>query len=99
MMKFVVILLILLFVAALIAVRFRKQITMGIQMWKMIKGVRQAGRPQQEKQIKKQDDSVGNVPLVKCLKCGTWVPKTNALKLGASVYCSTTCVERSEVRV
>jgi ribosomal protein S26 len=63
----------------------------------MFKGMRAAAAPP-KKEFKKNEDLSG-VPLVKCLKCGTWVPRTKALRLGPSAYCSTTCVERSEVRV
>lgn len=96
MTKVLVVLLILLVVLALIATRYRRQIMMGIQVWKAFKKMRESrGGP--EKQVPGRNDA--NVPLVKCVKCGTWVPKTNALSLGPNTYCSTACVERSEVRV
>lgn len=97
-MKYLVILLLLLFLFAMIATRYRRQITMGIQIFQMFRKMRSASAPPQEKQIQKKDDG-GAVPLVKCVRCGTWVPKSNALSLGRSIYCSTVCVERSEVRV
>lgn len=96
MTKVLVVLFILLVVLALIATRYRRQIMMGIQVWKAFKKMREGARPP-EKAVTGRNDA--NVPLVKCVKCGTWVPKTSALNLGPNTYCSTTCVERSEVRV
>lgn len=96
MTKVLVILFILLVVLALVATRYRRQIVMVIQVWKAFKKMREGAR-QPEKQMPGRNDA--NVPLVKCVKCGTWVPETNALKLGSNTYCSTVCVERSEVRV
>jgi hypothetical protein len=99
MIKVLVILLLLLVVLALIATRYRRQITMGIQIFKMFRQMRTGPlNVSKGKQISKQED-LSNVPLVKCMKCGTWVPQTKAMKLGGNTYCSAVCVERSEVRV
>ena len=92
MMKFLLILLILLVLLALIATRYRKQIIMGIEVWKAFKKMREGSRPP-EKQVAQPRDR--NAPLVKCIKCGTWIPQTNALMLGSSSYCSASCVEKS----
>lgn len=99
MIKVLVLLLLLLFLLAILATRYRRQITMGIQIFKMFRQVRGGSTSLQDKQIPKRED-LSNVPLVKCVKCGTWVPQTSALKLGGNTYyCSTACVEKSEVRV
>jgi hypothetical protein len=97
MTKILIILLLLLFLLAMIATRYRRQIMMGVQVFQMFRKMRAAnGVP--EKQIHKKDDGAA-VPLVKCVKCGTWVPGSNAMKLGGNTYyCSTACVEKSEVR-
>lgn len=96
MTKILVVLLILAVALALIAVRYRRQIVMGIQVWKAFKKMREGARPP-EKQVSSREDP--NVPLVKCLRCGTWVAGNTAIKLGSSTYCSTRCVEMSEVKV
>lgn len=96
MTKILVVLLILAVVFALIAVRYRRQIVMGMQIWKAFKKMREGTRPA-EKQVESREDP--NVPLVKCIKCGTWVAGPSALKLGSNTYCSTRCVEMSEVKV
>lgn len=100
MTKILIILLLLLFLLAMIATRYRRQIMMGIQVFQMFRKMRAANRtPATEKQIPKKDSGAA-VPLVKCVKCGTWVPRSNAMKLGGNTYyCSTVCVEKSEVRV
>ena len=98
MIKILVILLLLLFLLAMIATRYRRQIMMGIQVFQMFRKMR-AANAQPEKQIPKKDNAA-SVPLVKCVKCGTWSPRSEALKLGGNTfYCSTVCVEKSEVRV
>lgn len=98
MIKILVILLLLLFLLALIATRYRRQIMMGIQVFQMFRKMR-AGNAPPEKQISKKDKEA-SVPLVKCVKCGAWSPRSDALKLGGKTfYCSAACVEKSEVRV
>jgi hypothetical protein len=99
MIKILIILLLLLFLVAMIATRYRRQIMMGIQVFQMFRKMRAVNMPQQEKQIHKKDEGAA-VPLVKCVKCGTWVPRSNAMKLGGNTYyCSAVCVEKSEIRV
>jgi hypothetical protein len=98
MIKVLVVLVLLLFLLAMIAVRYRRQIKTGIEIFKMFRQMRAGSvNASQERQIRKQED-LANAPLVKCIKCGTWVPQPKAMKLGGNTYCSAVCVERSEVR-
>ena len=96
MIKVLFILFILLVVLGMVAIRYRKQVVMGIEVWKAFKKMRQAARPP-EKQVQAPENV--NSPLVKCVKCGTWVPDANAIRLGSNKYCSGACIERSEARV
>lgn len=78
---------------ALTAYRYRKQILSVYQVWKMIK---QAGKGRRDQDSINAPNEADSGPLVNCAKCGTWVPESRAIKLGARMfYCSTTCVERS----
>jgi len=78
---------------AFTAFRYRRQIMGAYQVWKMLKGT--AIRPGESREtIDGGNEASG--PLVNCAKCGTWVPESRAIKLGARMfYCSTACVERS----
>ena len=96
-MKWLIVLGLLFAVCVLIAVRYRRQIQTAIYVWKMFRKMRQASKPI-EKQIEKQEN-LSDVPLVKCAKCGTWIPKKNAMNLRSKIfYCSANCME-SAVRV
>lgn len=88
------ILLIIAVIIALTAYRYRRQISSVYGIWRMLKQAR--------RQQSKNRDSIKGVneadsgPLVNCTKCGTWVPESRAIKLGARMfYCSAACVERS----
>ena len=96
-MKWLIILGLLILVWVFIAVRYRQQIQTAIYVWKMFRKMRQASRPT-ERQIEKQENS-SEVPLVKCAKCGTWIPQKNAFNLRSKIfYCSANCME-SAVKV
>lgn len=94
-MKWLIILLILLVVAALVAFRYRRQIQAGWQIWRVLRQMRQVGKSQ-EKTVEKQKDSLKEVPLVRCEKCGKWISPEGALKLRSDkFYCSSNCMERA----
>lgn len=96
-MKWLIILGLLFVLAAFVAIRFRKQIQTAIYVWKMFRKMREAGKPA-EKQFEKQD-ALRDVSLVKCAKCGTWIPQSKALNLRSKIfYCSANCME-SAVKV
>ena len=97
-MKWIILLILFAVLFVIIATRYRRQIAGAIEIWKMFRQVRQQMKPKEEKQIK-QPDSKKNVQLVRCGKCGTWIPESNALNLRSKTfYCSTKCMEQS-VRV
>lgn len=94
MTKLLFILLILVVVAGIVALRYRRQIQSAIYVWQMFKKMRQMNKPQ-EKQIQKTKDAK-DVQLVRCAKCGTWTPQINALNLRSKAfYCSTNCMENA----
>lgn len=96
-MKWLIILGLLFILWTFVVVRYRRQIQTAIYVWKMFRKMRQAGKPT-EKQIGKQE-SLGQASLVKCSKCGTWIPQKNALNLRSKIfYCSANCME-SAVKV
>jgi len=91
-MKWLIILGLLIVVLVLIATRFRQQIKMAIYVWRMFRKLRQAGKTD-EKQIEKQTNP-NDVALVRCAKCGTWIPQNKALNLRSGIYyCSKVCLE------
>jgi hypothetical protein len=79
---------------AFTAFRYRKQLLGVYQVWQMLKQAGAQGRKSREEINTANETETG--PLVNCAKCGTWVPESRAIKLGARMfYCSTACVERS----
>jgi len=94
-MKWLIILLILLIPVVLIVARYRQQLLMGWQVWRMYKRMKRSSPPP-EKQIK-QRASDKSEQLIRCERCGTWVAQSEALKLRSNktTYCSTKCMERA----
>ena len=74
--------------------RYRRHIQTGIYMFKMFRKMRQMSKPEtSEKQIENTANS-SDVQLVRCTKCGSWIPQNTALKLSKNTfYCSSKCLE------
>ncbi len=93
-MKWLILLVLFLILMAIIAVRFRRQINMGIQIFQMFRQMRTLNKPKEKKLDKKAVNE--NLPLVRCAKCGTWTPQSAALNLRSKTfYCSTNCMEKA----
>lgn len=90
-MKWLILFGLFLFLLMMISVRFKRQIIEMIQVWKVFK---QVNNPS-EKQIKKESEN-GDIALVKCAKCGNWIPQNEAMNFRSNeFYCSVNCVEKS----
>ena len=88
-----VILVVIAILLALTAVRYRRQITGVIQIWRTLKSAREQIR-QESPKVNKEPVSAGK--LVNCAKCGTWVPEQKAISLrGGVYYCSSICLEKT----
>jgi hypothetical protein len=93
-MKWLILLLLLGIVSVIIATRYRRQIQTAIYLWRMFRKMRQAGKPQ-ERQIEKKE-AANDVQLIRCAKCGTWIPQKNALQLRSKTFfCSARCLEKA----
>lgn len=91
-MKWLIVLGILIVILVLIAMRFRQQIKMAIYVWRMFRKMREVGKSD-NKQIDKQE-TTKDAALVRCAKCGTWIPQNKALNLRSGIfYCSKVCLE------
>jgi len=91
MREAIVILLVIVVLLGLTAFRYRRQIATMIQMWRMMKTMRQAMRPP-ENSIDSSQRAV-DARLVNCAKCGSWTPEASALKLRGTYFCSASCLE------
>lgn len=100
-MKWLIILGLLLILAMFVVARYRRHIQTGIYVFKMFRKMRQMSRKpeREEKQIETAANSA-DVQLVRCAKCGSWIPQNTALKLSKNnFYCSSKCLEKTvEVR-
>lgn len=93
-MKWLIILGLILLLFAIIALYYRRQIQMALQIWRMFRQVKQAQKPR-EKKIENRSADKGE-PLVRCARCGKWISQESALKLRSkTVYCSANCMERA----
>jgi hypothetical protein len=91
-MKWLILLGLIIVLIAIIAIRYRQQIKMAIYVWRMFRKFRQTGKTE-NKQIEKQENSK-DTALVRCAKCGTWIPQATALNLRSGTkFCSTACLE------
>lgn len=94
MTEWLLILGVLAILAIFLIVRYRRQIQTGIYIFKMFRKMREMSRP--PKMTEKQIDNANSneVQLVRCAKCGTWLPQNTALKFSKNTfYCSSKCVE------
>ena len=81
---------VLLVLFGLTAYRYRKQLSMGLQIWRMLKGAKEM-QAKNASQIDPQPANRGE--LVNCSRCGKWTPLATAIKFGPTIYyCSTECV-------
>lgn len=93
-MKFLIILFILLLVIMLIALRYRRQIQTGMQVWQMFRQVRQTTKPPAASKAKPRIEK--SELLVRCARCGKWVAPSEAVNLRSkTIYCSTNCLEKA----
>lgn len=98
-MKWLIILGLLALVVIFVAVKYRRHIQTGIYVLKMFRQMRRMSQPaKQEKQIDTAAEA-SDVQLVRCAKCGSWIPQNTAMKLSKNnFYCSSKCLENA-VRV
>lgn len=93
-MKWLVLLLILLIVAAIIALRYRRQIQTGLHIYRMFRMMKHSSKPV-EKKVEQPQVVDKNENLVRCARCGKWTPQSAALNLRSKTsYCSTDCMEK-----
>ena len=100
MTKILIVLILLLVLLGLVALHYRKQIQMALYVFRMFRKMRQMSRADQptEKQIEKTETAKDSA-LVKCSRCGTWVPQSKALNLRSKTfYCSANCMESAVVK-
>ncbi len=91
-MKWLIILVLISVAVVLIAARYRRQIQTGIYLWRMFRKMRQMGKTEEKQIVEKQNPK--DVQLVRCAKCGIWIPQTKALNLRSKTfYCSANCME------
>ena len=79
------ILLVVSILAALTAVKYRKQIAGMIGFARMLKEAKQ-NITQGSNNIRGSVEK--SVPLINCSKCGVWVPQNKAKKVGDVFFCS-----------
>lgn len=97
-MKYLILLLVLAALFIWLSWRFRRQITVARQVWKMLVETNRRLNQQQDQQAgnKQPPQKIPAGKLVRCEKCQTWVPKDTALSFGKNTYfCSAKCMEKA----
>jgi len=93
-MKWLILLILFGGLIAIIAMRYRRQLQTALYVWRMFKKMRQMNKTE-ERQIEKKE-TANDVQLIRCAKCGTWIPQKNALKLRSKTFfCSANCMEKA----
>jgi hypothetical protein len=93
-MKWLIILALFMMLAGIIALRYRRQIQTARQLWLMFRQFRKSSKPAERNVEKKAIDK--NLPLVRCARCGMWIPQNEALNLRSKTfYCSSKCMEKA----
>jgi hypothetical protein len=94
-MKWLIILLLLLVLAAVIAWQYRRQLMTAWFMYQAFRKMRKRMKPPaQDKQVEPKSRS-GDTELVRCPKCQKWMAKEDAVKLKSDYFCSLACLEES----
>ncbi len=75
--------------AALSAIRYRRQISGVIRVTRMLRETTRAVA------TSPQPREAKSIPLVNCSKCGVWVPRNKAIKIRDTYYCSDACLASS----
>jgi hypothetical protein len=81
------ILLVVAVLAALTAIRYRKQIAGVIGVARMLRGATKG--IDRSRTMPRETEKT--IPLVNCSACGVWVPRDKAIRVGNSLYCSDEC--------
>jgi len=91
-MKWLFLLFLIGIVLVLIAIRYRRQIQTGIYLFRMFRKMRQMGKSDEKQIVEKEKPK--ETQLVRCAKCGTWIPQSKAFNLRSNTfYCSANCME------
>lgn len=89
MTKILFVLVVLAALAVYLSIRYKRQITIAIKLFKALRGAGAQGRGVSAEPVKSER-------LLQCSRCGTWVSESRAIKLrGQGVYCSPSCIENS----
>ena len=94
-MKWLVVLLIFVVILAMIAYRYRHQLLMGLQIWRMYQQLKNPKNREVGENKPKSKGDLKDTPLSRCERCGEWSPAAGMLKIGANKYCSTKCLEKA----
>lgn len=92
-MEWLIVILVIAAFAAYLIYRYRKQIRTAIMMYRAFRQMRQQMKPT-KKQVEPKART-RDTELVRCAKCGTWIPKDEAVKLKSQLFCSLACLEES----
>jgi len=80
---------------ALTAIRYRRQIVAFISFYKQLKAVRTNLRNGEREHRRTE---ISGIQLVKCSRCGKWIPETEVAANGGRAVCRSACVVTKATR-
>jgi hypothetical protein len=89
MREVLVILIAIAILAALTAIKYRRQIVTLIQFYKQLQAVRQGIKGSGDRAI--HEAPRGGIELVKCERCNKWIPQSAAMFVGGRPICREAC--------
>ncbi|MFV0387245.1 MAG: hypothetical protein ACK5NT_00695 [Pyrinomonadaceae bacterium] len=98
-MKWIFILLLLIFAVGYVLFRFRKQIQTIYMMWYALRQMRSTMKPTAQNPEKRAVKPKANAEMVRCPTCSKWILKDDSVKLKSNYFCSLRCMEDSMSRV
>ena len=89
MREALVILIAIAILAALTAIKYRRQIVTMIRIYKQFQAVRQGIKGSGERVIREAPNE--GIQLVKCERCNKWIPQSEAMTIGGRPICREAC--------
>jgi hypothetical protein len=87
MREAVFILIVVVGLMALTAIRYRREIVTVIRFWRQIQTARTRSR---ESETRVAAPGPG-IQLVKCIRCGKWIPESEAIRIASGYSCRIEC--------
>jgi len=73
------------------AIRYRRQIVAAIEFYKLIRHAKESMTPLEKDRLSR--DNAEGIQLIKCSRCGKWIPQTAAAGDVRDPFCVDACIK------